>query len=216
MARRHHGIRRAGVQSTWVKARTTIILTILTIRSPVRLIHHCVPTLYSLQLVSTAYECVVQPVPAQQTRVSTWLAFTAALLLTVGTGKAGLPHRYAQRGRRRGGPERRGCPQSPTRGARGMDVPCIHTHTYTHQRARQTQRLTSSPHAHSLTRTLKLGGRAEVSGWWAEMARNGSSRAKCMLCPHPQPPPPNPLAVQCVSVCACCMENTTDLMDSQN
>lgn len=68
---------------------------------------------------------------AQQTRLTTRLAITATLLLTMGTGKAGLAHGYTQRRRRRGGPKRRGCPQNSTRGARGMDISCMCAHTDT-------------------------------------------------------------------------------------
>lgn len=78
-------------------------------------------------LVKVCRRFSVQPVPAfaQQSRIT-----ISGLLLTVGTGKAGLAHGYAQGRWRRGGPERRGCPESSTRGARGMDVPCTHTHTH--------------------------------------------------------------------------------------
>lgn len=62
----------------------------------------------------------------------------ATLPLTVGTGKAGLPNGNAQRRRRGGGPEGRRCPQSSTRGARGMDVPCTHIHTTRAQNHTQT------------------------------------------------------------------------------
>lgn len=106
---------------------------------------------------------------AQQTRLTTRLAITATLLLTMGTGKAGLAHGYTQRRRRRGGPKRRGCPQNSTRGARGMDISCMCAHTDTPQRAHQTLRLTSSheTYTRSLTQThmLKQGGRAAPSGW---------------------------------------------------
>lgn len=82
--------------------------------------------------------CATTPSSAPQTRLTTRLAITAALLLTMGTGKAGLAHGYTQRGRRWGGPKGGGCPQDSTRGARGMDISCMCAHTDTHQRARQT------------------------------------------------------------------------------
>lgn len=76
----------------------------------------------------------VQPFPAdtQHTPVTTRSQLLATLCLTVGTGKAGLTHGYAQRGWRRGRAKGRGCPQCSTRGARGMDIPCARTHTQTH------------------------------------------------------------------------------------
>lgn len=94
------------------------------------------------------------------------------------------------------GPKGEGALRAPLGEPEAWMFPAHIRTTHTHQRAHQTKDdkyslHTLTPCAHK----LKLGGRAVVSGWRAEMEGNGRSMTKRMLC--------SLLAARC----ACCKRN---------